>query len=55
MERLIELKEGEDWTPFLQEANRLFIEEKKARHDNDNNELVRLCKQIVYKLLPSIS
>lgn len=42
-ERLIEIGAEEMWTPFLEEANALFIEEKKARHDNDASRLSEIC------------
>lgn len=46
-ERLIEIGVEEMWTPFLEEANALFIEEKLARHENDANKLTDICKRIV--------
>ena len=46
-ERLIELGPEEMWTPFLEEENQLFIEEKAARHENDPNKVTEICKRIV--------
>lgn len=42
-ERLIELGPDEMWTPFLEEANQLFIEEKVTRHENDVTKLSEIC------------
>ena len=46
-ERLLELKEDEMWTPFLEEINGLLHEEKSARHENDAVKLSELCKRMV--------
>ena len=46
-ERLIELEGEEMWTPFLEQANQLFIEEKVARHQNDPTKLAEVCVRIV--------
>jgi 26S proteasome regulatory subunit N5 len=46
-ERLIDIGSEEMWTPFLEEANALFIEEKKARHDNDAIRISEICQRVV--------
>ena len=46
-EKMIDITEGEPWTPYLQRVNQLFIEEKQARHDGDNAKLVQICSEIV--------
>jgi len=46
-ERLVVVKEGEPWTPFLQQVNHLFIEEKKARSEADANKISQICCQII--------
>ena len=35
------------WTEFLEEINKLFHEEKKARHENDAVKLSEICRRIV--------
>ena len=47
MDRLIEIKDDEMWTEFLEEINKLFHEEKKSRHENDAVKLSEICKRIV--------
>ena len=47
MERVLDLHEGEEWSPDFQEINRLLIEEKAARHENDHNALAEICSKIV--------
>ena len=46
-DRLIELEDEEMWTPYLEDANQLLIEEKAARHENDGVKLADLCKRII--------
>ncbi len=46
-EKMIDIPEGEPWTPYLQRINQLFIDEKQARHDGDNAKLVQICSEIV--------
>lgn len=42
MDRLIEIGEDEMWTEFLEEVNKLLIEEKVARHENDAVKLSQI-------------
>ena len=44
---MIDIEEGESWTPYLQQINKLFIDEKQARHDGDNPKLIQICIEIV--------
>lgn len=44
---MIDVGEGEPWTPYLQKVNQLFIEEKAARHEGDNTKLTRICTDLV--------
>lgn len=44
---MIDINEGESWTPYLQKVNQLFIEEKAARHEGDNARLTRICTDLV--------
>jgi len=46
-QRMIELKDEEMWTPFLEEVNNLLIEEKQVRHKNDHIRLAEICTRIV--------
>ena len=45
---MIDIAEGEMWTPYLQRINQLFIDEKQARHDADNAKLTQICSEIVF-------
>jgi hypothetical protein len=47
VEKMIDINEGESWTPYLQKVNQLFIEEKAARHEGDNARLTRICTDLV--------
>ena len=47
MERIIELPQGELWTIFLEESNKLFLEEKKARHGNNQPDLCAVILKII--------
>lgn len=47
MERQIPIDEEEMWTPFLEEANKLFLEEKAARHEGDHIKLAEISCRIV--------
>ena len=47
VEKMIDVSEGEPWTPYLQRMNQLFIEEKQARHENDHAKLIQICCAIV--------
>jgi len=47
VEKMIDINEGETWTPYLQKVNQLFIEEKAARHEGDNVKLSRICTDLV--------
>lgn len=44
---MIDVGEGEAWTPYLQKINQLFIEEKAARRDGDNPRLIKICTDLV--------
>jgi len=46
-DRIIELGEEEMWTPFHEEVNGLFHDEKKSRHDNDANSSTDILKRII--------
>ena len=46
-QRMFEIGHEEMWTPFLEEANDLMIEEKAARHENDHIKLAEICCRIV--------
>lgn len=46
-ERIIELGEEEMWTPFHEEVNGLFHDEKKSRHENDANTSTDILKRII--------
>ena len=49
--RQIEISADEEWTPFLEKVNEMLIEEKKARHEDDNAKLAEICKNIVSDLV----
>lgn len=44
---MIEISKDEIWTDFLEEANAMFIEEKKARHDGTAEESSAICQKIL--------
>ena len=44
---MFDIPAEEMWTPFLEEANDLMIEEKAARHENDHNKIAEICLRIV--------
>ena len=46
-QRMIELAEGEMWTPFLEEINTLLNDEKQYRHENDHVKQAEVCVRIV--------
>lgn len=46
-QRILELSEGETWTPLHESVNDLLHEEKKFRQENDANKSADVCKQIV--------
>jgi len=47
VEKMIDIAEGESWTPYLQRVNQLFVDEKQARHEGDNVKLIKICCEIV--------
>ena len=47
MDRFIDVGADEMWTEYLEEINKLFHEEKKARHENDAVKLSEICRRIV--------
>jgi len=47
VERMIDIPEGESWTPYLQRINQLFIDEKLARHDANIQKLIKIACEIV--------
>lgn len=51
VERMIDIPEGEQWTPYLQRINQLFLEEKQARHEANIEKLVKICCEVVNKSL----
>jgi len=46
-QRILELAEGEVWTPFFEKINDMLIVEKKARHDNDHSKSAEICIEIL--------
>ena len=46
-QRMFDIGAEEMWTPFLEEANDLMIEEKAARHENDHVKISEICVRIV--------
>jgi len=38
VQRMIDISKDEIWTDFLEEANVMFVEEKKVRHDGSAEE-----------------
>ena len=44
---MFDIGADEMWTPFLEEANDLMLEEKAARHENDHNKIAQICTRIV--------
>lgn len=49
-QKLIEIGAGETWTAFLEEANVMFLEEKRLRQDGDNENLSKVCQKIVSEI-----
>ena len=45
-EHILELEDGEMWTDFLLEIDRLMHEEKRARQENDHVKLGEICSRI---------
>lgn len=44
---MFEIGAEEMWTPFLEEANDLMVEEKRFRHENDHIKVAEVCLRIV--------
>jgi hypothetical protein len=44
---MIEIGKDEIWTDFLEEANVMFLEEKKTRHDGTAEESSAICTKIL--------
>jgi hypothetical protein len=44
---MIEISKDEIWTDFLEEANVMFLEEKKTRHDGTAEESSAICTKIL--------
>ena len=44
---MIEIKDNEMWTEFLDQANDLLHEEKAIRHENDHIKSAEICTRIV--------
>ena len=48
--RLIQIGEGDMWTPFLEKINQIMLQEKKARQESDHVKGAELCCSIVSHL-----
>jgi hypothetical protein len=46
-QRILELKDDEMWEPFHDKINDMMLQEKKARAENNTEEGVKACREIV--------